>query len=154
VEWTIPNPTPEYNFATPPVVTRLDHFWHMKYDEDEEGRAVRKPEADELIAQLEYDGLNPKAPIHLPAPSYFPFVMALGIPLVFYGIIYHTTMWGKALIGLGAVIALAAVIGWAIEPLEEAASPHGEDAASSADAEAVGVGDATPDGEQEVVADE
>jgi cytochrome c oxidase subunit 1 len=130
IEWTIPNPTPEYNFAEPPVVTRLDHFWHMKYDQDEEGRAVRKPDADEVITRLEYDGLNPKSPIHLPAPSYFPFLMALGIPLIFYGIIYHTTMWGKAIILVGALISLSAVIGWAIEPLEEPMAHHdgGEDA--------------------------
>jgi cytochrome c oxidase subunit 1 len=124
IEWTIPNPTPEYNFAQSPEVTRLDHFWHMKYDEDTEGRAVRKPEADDLIQRLEYDGLNPSTPIHLPAPSYFPFVMAVGLPLIAYGIIYHTTMWGKALIAIGAVISLWALIGWGIEPLEEPIEPH------------------------------
>jgi cytochrome c oxidase subunit 1 len=101
----------------------------MKYDQDEEGRAARKPDADEMITRLEYDGLNPKSPIHLPAPSYFPFVMALGIPLIFYGIIYHTTMWGKAIILVGVLISLSAVIGWAIEPLEEPMAHHegGED---------------------------
>jgi len=124
IEWTIPNPTPEYNFAQAPRVRRLDHFWHMKYDEDEEGRAVRKPDADEMITRLEYDGLNPAQPIHLPAPSYFPFVMALGIPLIFYGIIYHTTVFGKALIAIGAVISLSALIGWAMEPLEEPLDHH------------------------------
>ncbi|MGH3649383.1 MAG: cytochrome c oxidase subunit I, partial [Acidimicrobiia bacterium] len=124
IEWTIPNPTPEYNFAQSPVVTRLDHFWHMKYDEDSEGRAVRKPEADEVIEKLEYDGLNPTSPIHLPAPTYFPFVMALGLPLIAYGIIYHTTMWGKALIAIGALISLSALIGWAMEPLEEPMEHH------------------------------
>jgi len=124
IEWTIPNPTPEYNYAHPPTITRLDEFWHMKYDEDEEGRAVRKPDADEMINQLEYDGLNPSGPIHLPAPTYFPIVMALGIPIAFYGIIYHTTAWGKAMILIGALISLSAAIGWAIEPLEEAPTEH------------------------------
>ena len=131
IEWTIPNPTPEYNFAETPVVTRLDHFWHMKYDEDEEGRAVRKPEADELLARLDEEGRNPKSPIHLPAPSYFPIVMASGIPIIFYGIIYHEAMWGKAMIVLGALISLMALIGWGIEPLEEPMehdeSDHGVD---------------------------
>ncbi|HEX6219518.1 MAG TPA: hypothetical protein VF115_00340, partial [Acidimicrobiia bacterium] len=70
---------------------------------------------------------------------------------IFYGIIYHTSMWGKVLIAVGAVISLSALIGWAIEPLEE---PEDHDA-SSAGAEAVGVADATPDGDDEaVVADE
>ena len=123
IEWTIPNPTPEYNYAHPPTITRLDEFWHMKYDEDDEGRAVRKPDADELIQKLEYDGLNPDGEIHLPTPSYFPILMALGVPIVFYGIIYHTTAWGKAMILVGALISLSAVIGWATEPVEE---PHAE----------------------------
>ena len=135
IEWTIPNPTPEYNFAVPPTVSRLDHFWHMKYDEDDDGRAVRKPEADEMLTRLEYEGLNPASPIHLPAPSYFPFVMALGLPLVFYGIIYHTTAWGKALIVIGAVVSLAALIGWGIEPLEEPEEHHDEPADHDDEAE-------------------
>ena len=53
--------------------------------------------------------------------------MATGFPLMFYGIIYHTTAWGKALIAIGAVISLAAVIGWAIEPIEEPHDEPGED---------------------------
>ncbi len=124
IEWTIPNPTPEYNFATAPVVTRLDHFWHLKYDEDDEGRALRKEDADKVVADLEYDGLNPSQPIHLPAPSYYPALMALGIPIIAYGIIYHLALWGKIAIAVGALISLAALIGWGIEPLEEPMEGH------------------------------
>ena len=133
LEWMIPSPPPEYNFAEPPVVTRLDHFWHLKYDEDEEGRAVRRPDADQLIERLEHDGHHPKQAIHLPNPSYFPLVMALGPPLMFYGIIYHTTAWGKALIVVGALLALSALIGWAIEPLEEPHDEHPDEEPESAD---------------------
>ncbi|MGA8040922.1 MAG: cbb3-type cytochrome c oxidase subunit I [Acidimicrobiia bacterium] len=122
IEWMSPNPTPEYNFAVPPVVTSLDHFWHLKYDQDDEGRAVRKPDGDEIVAAIEHQQLNPTSPIHLPNPSYFPVMFALGIPIIFYGIIYHQNLWAKAMILVGAVIALVAVIGWAMEPLEE---PHG-----------------------------
>ncbi len=127
VEWTTPNPPPEYNFAVSPVISKLDHFWHLKYDQDDEGRAVRKDDADQIVAELEHVGLNPPEPIHLPNPSYFPLIMAAGFPLMFYGIIYHTTAWGKALIAIGAVISLAAVIGWAIEPIEEPHDEPGED---------------------------
>ena len=122
IEWMSPNPTPEYNFAVPPEVNRLDHFWHLKYDQDGDGRAIPKLDKDEIVASIEHEQLNPVAPIPLPNPSYFPLFMALGIPIIFYGIIYHTTLWGKALIAIGTVISLAAVIGWATEPLEE---PHG-----------------------------
>ena len=40
LEWTIPSPPPEYNFAEIPVVTARDDFWHQKYTEDESGRPV------------------------------------------------------------------------------------------------------------------
>ena len=119
IEWTIPNPTPAYNFATPPVIHSLDDFWHQKYSEDEEGRPVRKEDADELIERLDHEGRNPKSPIHLPAPSYFPFIMAMGLPLLGYGIIYHTSLIGKALLVIGPLITIGALIGWGIEPLEE-----------------------------------
>jgi hypothetical protein len=121
VEWMSPNPTPEYNFAVSPEVHGLDHFWHLKYDQDAEGRAVRKPDADEILARIEHEQLNPEHPIELPSQSYFPFLVALGFPLMFYGIIYHDALWAKALILVGFVIALSALIGWGIEPLEE---PH------------------------------
>jgi len=117
VDWMTPNPTPEYNFAVPPVVSSLDEFWHRKYTEDEEGRAVRRPEADQLIAQLELEGLNPPESIPLPRPSYFPIVLAAGIPLISWGLIYHQGAWGKALVALGVLLVLAAAIGWGIEPL-------------------------------------
>ena len=121
VEWMSPNPTPEYNFAVPPEITRLDHFWSLKYEQDEDGRAVRKADADEILAAIEYEQLNPAQEIHLPNPSYFPFFMAMGLPIMFYGVIYHEAAWAKMLIGLGAIISLVALIGWAMEPLEE---PH------------------------------
>jgi len=119
IEWTIPNPTPEYNYATPPEIERLDHFWHMKYTEDEEGRPVRRSEADAMVEDLDRQGRNPDQPIHLPNPSYFPILLASGLPLIFYGIIFHTSLIGKALIGIGALIAIVAVVGWSMEPLEE-----------------------------------
>ncbi len=121
VEWMSPNPTPEYNFGSPPVITRLDHFWSLKYDQDADGRAVRKPDADQIIGDIEHEQLNPVEEIHLPNPSYFPVLVALGLPIIFYGIIYHEAAWGKAMIVLGTIISLTALIGWGIEPLEE---PH------------------------------
>jgi heme/copper-type cytochrome/quinol oxidase subunit 1 len=36
LEWTIPSPPPEYNFAEVPEVHSRDDFWHQKYTEDEE----------------------------------------------------------------------------------------------------------------------
>jgi cytochrome c oxidase subunit 1 len=124
IEWSIPNPTPEYNFAVEPVVHSLDDFWRMKYTEDDEGRAVRREDADAIIAELEHVGNNPPGPVHLPSPSYFPIIMALGLPLIAYGIIWHTALWGKLLIGLGALIAVSGLLGWGMEPLDEPHDSH------------------------------
>jgi cytochrome c oxidase subunit 1 len=120
LEWSIPNPTPAFNFAEVPIVHGLDEFWHQKYTEDKNGRPLRKPEADEQITRLHEIGTNPPEPVHLPNPSYFPVVMAAGLPLIAYGIIFHRSLAGKALIVLGVLVSLAALIGWGSEPLEEA----------------------------------
>ncbi len=117
VDWMTPNPTPEYNFGVQPVVSTLDEFWHRKYTEDAEGRAVRRPEADEIVTALEFEGLNPPNPIPLPRPSYFPIVLAAGIPLISWGLIYHEGAWGKALVVIGVLMILVGAIGWGIEPL-------------------------------------
>jgi cytochrome c oxidase subunit 1 len=45
LEWSIPSPPPEYNFAEVPVVTARDDFWHRKYTEDEQGRSVPRTPA-------------------------------------------------------------------------------------------------------------
>jgi cytochrome c oxidase subunit 1 len=126
LEWSIPNPSPAHNFSQVPLVHGLDEFWHQKYGEDKEGRPVRKPEADEYVAHLEQIGNHPPEPIHLPNPSYFPVVMAFGLPIIGYGVIFHTSLVGKALIAIGVLISLSALIGWAAEPLEEGHHPPAE----------------------------
>jgi cytochrome c oxidase subunit 1 len=49
--------------------------------------------------------------IHLPSPSYWPFVAAFGMPVIGYGVLY--SWW---LVGIGFVIALVGFYGWAMEP--------------------------------------
>ena len=43
LEWSIPSPPPEYNFAEIPVVESRDDWWHRKYTEDAEGRLIHLP---------------------------------------------------------------------------------------------------------------
>ncbi len=127
LEWTIPSPSPEHNFGVAPVVTALDDFWAKKYDSDHEGRAVRRSSADAMIAEMEQTGLNPPAPIHLPAPSYYPILVGAGIPFVGYGIIYHTSPFGIPLIVIGMLVIVGSFIGWGVEPLEEVHDDHDDD---------------------------
>ena len=123
LEWTIPTPPPEYNFAEIPVVHARDDFWHRKYTEDENGRLVRIPAggSDETSSVTEAThaedhghGDGHGHGIHMPSPSYFPALASLGIMLVGYGAIYH--WWIGA---VGGVITLAGIFGWGNEPLAE-----------------------------------
>jgi cytochrome c oxidase subunit 1 len=124
LEWTIPMPPPEYNFAELPVVHARDDFWHRKYTEDDHGRLVRLPaggadvkESDEKPERVEAhpaehgDGGHG---IHMPSPSYMPFLASIGFPLIGFGAIYGW-WWGA----VGAVFLLAGVFGWGNEPLTE-----------------------------------
>ena len=111
LEWTIPSPTPEYNFAEIPVVHSVDDFWHKKYVEDKGGKLVRVPAGGAEGSADHHDAPSDGHDIHLPSPSYMPIFTALGLPLIGYGIIY-----GVFLSVIGGVITLAGLYGWALEP--------------------------------------
>ncbi|MET0904274.1 MAG: cytochrome c oxidase subunit I [Acidimicrobiales bacterium] len=117
LEWSIPSPTPAHNFDDDPIVTELDHWWHQKYGEDEQGRvvAIAKPE------EVAMPGDPSRS--HLPAPSYWPIVLSLAFPLIAYGLIFS-----MVLAGIGGAVLLAGMVGWALEPPDaEDLPPHGHD---------------------------
>ena len=115
IEWTIPSPTPVWNFSKAPIVKSLDDFWHAKYSEDDEGRAVRRESADQLLQELEEEGLNPSENIELPNPSYYPIILASGLPFLGYAVIYYSV----PLAIIGSLLLLIGGFGWGTEPLEE-----------------------------------
>ncbi len=115
LEWMIPSPTPEYNFDETVVVEEFDEFWHRKYGHDEDGRLVRIAPTEEVAQHGGATG------IHLPSPSYWPLVMAVGFPLVGYGLIFNL-WWALP----GALLMLVAIYGWVMEP-PDAPSDHHDD---------------------------
>lgn len=109
LEWSIPSPPPDYNFAEIPTVTSRDDFWHQKYTEDDEGRLVRLPAgAEATAAGLEHEHKH----VHLPSPSYYPLILALGLPIIGYGAVF-TNYW---LVALGVFVLAFGMYGWALEP--------------------------------------
>jgi cytochrome c oxidase subunit 1 len=95
LEWATTSPPPEHDFDVVPVVRDRDPVW---YDRDHN---IAPPE---VPANLH---------IHLPPPSYFPLVLAGGVALIGIGVLSHL-----AVTVLGAVVAIYAVWGWALEPTD------------------------------------
>jgi cytochrome c oxidase subunit 1 len=118
LEWMLPSPVPAHNFDAVPNVSHLDEFWHRKYGEDERGRPVRKAATADVVQ----DGSN--TDVHLPSPSYWPVVLAFGLPFVGYGLIYN--LW---LAAFGGLCVVAGIYGWVLEPSvdDEAPHDHGDD---------------------------
>jgi cytochrome c oxidase subunit 1 len=120
LEWSIPSPPPEYNFAVVPVVTSLDDYWHRKYTEDDEGRLVKLPgglSADDEPALPA--GFDP-AKVHMPSPSYWPMIFAASLPVMGYGFVFHNYF----LLAAGVMVAFFGLSGWSVEPSTEPSS-HG-----------------------------
>ena len=114
IEWMTPSPTPAYNFDPIPTVTRVDDFRYRKYGETKDGKLVRIASTAE-VAQQRTDGKG----IHLPSPSYWPIVLAFGLPIVAYGLIF--SLW---LALIGGIVVLAAIYGWVMEPPDDPDAAH------------------------------
>ena len=118
LEWSIPSPPPDYNFASVPVVAARDELWRRKYGEDDEGRPVRR-ELDYPVVESREDGEGKH--IHMPSPSYWPLVASLAFPVICYGLIYR--VWAVSIIG--ALWLIGAIYSWALEP--QTAPPEDDD---------------------------
>ena len=146
LEWMIPSPAPVYNYDPIPTVTRLDDFWYRKYGETEDGRLVRIASTDEVAQSAEGEHN-----VHLPSPSYWPLVAAIGLPIVGYGLIY--TWW---LCLIGGLITAGALYAWALEPPDDPDAHHGHephaDTAPSGESTALEADGGAGDGESGDVA--
>jgi len=112
LEWSLPSPVPSYNFKEIPTVHALDDFWHQKYAEDERGRPV--PVVAGGSAEAEEEEHDEGHGIHMPSPSFFPLISALGLPIIATGLIYD-----PAIVAVGAAVLVVGVYGWALEPATE-----------------------------------
>ena len=103
----------------------LDPFWHRKYARDDRGRLVRIPagaadgQVEAGAAEHRHDAAGDDHSgrghgIHMPSPSYYPALTAVGLPLVGFGAVY-----GRWLAIVGALFLMAGIFGWGAEPLAE-----------------------------------
>ncbi len=121
LEWMTPSsPPPHYNWDEIPTVHTRDEFWHRKYGEDERGRAVPRPEYRTVaVAEARHDAHGHG--IHMPSPSYWPLVTAAGLPIMGAGLLITTAaaVAGWVTVGIGALVLLAGIFGWSLEPIAE-----------------------------------
>jgi cytochrome c oxidase subunit I len=124
LEWAMPSPPPEYNFAEVPLVRSRMPLWesdpvlregipHGRYEEDHEQVRLAGRDVD---TEVEYPDDESKMSahdlgIHLPPPSVLPILLALAITVFFGGFMVH---WGITVAaGLGIALLIYAM---AFEP--------------------------------------
>jgi len=101
LEWSIPSPPQEFNFPETPVVSTRDALWAEK-----RARGVRQlPEPPRVSG----------AGIHLPNPSYWPLVTAVGVTAVFAAILVLPQVGPWGIVAATALLFFG-VFKWAFEP--------------------------------------
>jgi len=97
LEWAIPSPPQEWNFTEIPHVDGRDALWELK-----RAKGGKLPEP----------ALSSGKGIHMPNPSYWPFVVGVGVTVTLCGFIA-----GFPYVNIiGAVILFVGVFKWAFEP--------------------------------------
>jgi cytochrome c oxidase subunit I len=100
LEWSIPSPPQEFNFAEIPVVHGRDALWEAKRE-----RRGPLPEPPRVSGQG----------IHMPNPSFWPVVAAVGVLSVFLSLMF-LSHFGPLGVVVAVGVLLLGVYMWAFEP--------------------------------------
>lgn len=97
LEWAIPSPAPEYNFAQTPLVKGIDTFWNEKMNGNKKVTAA-----------------EPLGDVHMPSASIVPFLMAISLTIASLGFILsdHEGIRTPSLIvaGIGMVLLFSCML--------------------------------------------
>ncbi len=106
LEWSIPSPPPHYNFRDIPEVYSREPFWDQKYGGEHMPHPVPAGAATD-------PGHDDGDDIAMPNPSYYPFVLALGMGVLGLVLVTHMLMLIPAVL-----LILWGAFGWMFEPAE------------------------------------
>ncbi len=152
LEWAIPSPPPVFNFVTVPTITHRDPLWAEKYGIDHgavvdaqidiqlagskvaevdaapeggidvpEANAPYAPAATLVETREDAEGKS----IHMPNPSFYPFMVSIGIFVAALGLLIDNPkikiqlLNMPTLCAIGLLLVFAGIYGWAFEPASD-----------------------------------
>jgi cytochrome c oxidase subunit I+III len=111
LEWSVSSPPPSYNFAVIPTLGSRHPLWEGRLDEQGSvsslDRGMLLDSGKETIGTTALDA-TPDMILEMPADSYAPVLLALGVSIVFAGVLLK--LWPAAV--AGAVVTAAALLTW------------------------------------------
>ena len=115
LEWSIPSPPPEYNFAELPQVKSRYPLWDVKGGEKLVHETTYAEEKDRHVPTAKELG------IVLPNPSIWPLAMAMGLMVMFSGLLFMDTKptLAIAIMLIGTLCWIGTLYKWLLTPLED-----------------------------------
>jgi len=142
LEWSTTSPPPHYNFAAIPLVASRHPLWDQRPlpfaesgdDPDTSGLGIEGAIERETPVTSGID-TRPEGNLEIPHETYLPFVLALGLAVLFVGLLVHAIFVGVT----GAALAVLGTLWWAWRTEEDLPPPETEPEAP------VNVADAGPE---------
>jgi cytochrome c oxidase subunit 1 len=115
LEWTIPSPPPDYNFAELPQVKSRYPLWNMKGGEKLVHETTHEEEKGQHIPTSQELG------IVMPNPSIWPLVTAFGLIVMFGGLLFMdaSVPTAVAVMLAGTALWIGSLYTWLLTPLED-----------------------------------
>jgi cytochrome c oxidase subunit I len=111
LEWSVPSPPPPYNFVSIPIVASRHPLWEDRLNETDErsnlGTDVLLDQGKETMAVTALDA-QPDAIMTMPGDSLLPIILALGMSVLFGGMLV-VNWWA---VSIGAAIVAITLLAW------------------------------------------